>query len=68
MADLFPLPAKPPRAKPRVMAHVVDAGCDAVSFVCMRCGWESGWITWESAGVSDSEAFRRGIPCPECAV
>ena len=65
MNDLFPMPAKPPRAKPRIMAHVIDAGCscesDVAKFRCKVCGWESGWLN--IATISEG---KRGIPCEEC--
>lgn len=62
--DLGPEP-KTPRAKPRKLMHVIDAGPgidneDICKFRCRRCNYESGWITvkWSVA--------RRGIPCPKC--
>lgn len=62
--DLFP-GTKPPRAAPRVMAHVVDAGCSCETnlarFECKRCGWGSGWLS--VASISDG---KRGIPCQTC--
>lgn len=55
---------RPRRRKPRVMAHMVDAGHfpdgrKAAYFEC-RCGW-SEWLAIEA----DSEA-KRGHPCPKC--
>jgi len=65
IADLFPMPAKAPRAKPRVMAHVIDAGCscdtDLAKFKCKTCGWESSWLS-----VATISEGKRGIPCEEC--
>ena len=62
--DLFP-ETKVPRAKPRVMAHVFDAGCSCETnlarFECKRCGWQSEWLS--VASISDG---KRGIPCPTC--
>ena len=62
--DLFP-GTKPPRAAPRVMAHVFDAGCSCETnlarFECKRCGWQSEWQS--VASISDG---KRGIPCPTC--
>ncbi len=62
--DLFTGTAweKPPRQKPRVMAHVADAGVDSICFECPQCGWESGWIDYD---FSLTEA-KRGIPCENC--
>ncbi|QDP55350.1 MAG: hypothetical protein Tp176DCM1853251_34 [Prokaryotic dsDNA virus sp.] len=62
-AELF---TKPPRAKPRVMAKLIDAGeapdgQQVAKYQC-RCGWESGWI---NDSRPDSE-MRRGTPCPRC--
>lgn len=64
---LFDLPAAP-RAKPRKLMHVIDAGpgeCDAakydmVRFWCQRCGLETDWQE-----VLRTEA-KRGVPCPNC--
>lgn len=53
---------KPPRQRPRVMAHVTDAGVDAIEFECGKCGWNSGWLVND---FSISEA-KRGIPCERC--
>ena len=59
--DLFP-GTKPPRAKPRVMAHVFDAGCscenNVARFKCRRCSWQSEWMS--VASISDG---KRGIGC-----
>jgi hypothetical protein len=63
-AQLFPLIYKPRRAKPRVMAHVVDAGAEAARFACSRCGWDSDWLIQE---FTDTE-IRRGVPCERCNV
>lgn len=61
---LIDLP-KEPRAKPRKLMHVWDAGCghdkkDLVKFKCARCGTESDW---KLMLMSDA---KRGIPCPTC--
>jgi DNA-directed RNA polymerase subunit RPC12/RpoP len=61
---LFDMPPKP-RAKRRVLMHVVDAGpfndeADMVLFECFKCGHETDWMT-----MRPSEA-KRGIPCPNC--
>lgn len=53
---------KSPRARRRVIAHVDDAGVDAIKFKCSRCGWESGWLE-NDMSVTDG---RRGIPCGRC--
>lgn len=60
---------KNPRAKPRVMMHVVDAGpgCEieggphAVVLECGWCGHNTGWIT-----VQTITEGKRGKPCPVC--
>jgi hypothetical protein len=61
--DLFP---RPPRALPRKLMHVVDAGhCDngvLVHFRCKRCGHDAGWFT-----VANVTEGKRGIPCPRCS-
>ena len=53
---------KQPRASKRVMAHVYDAGVDAINFKCSRCDWESGWLK-NNMSVTDA---KRGIPCEQC--
>lgn len=53
---------KKSRAKPRVLAHVDDAGPDAICFVCSKCGWKSGWLI-NDMSISES---KRGIPCDRC--
>jgi len=53
---------KPPRKKPRVMAHVTDAGVDAILFECKKCGWNSSWLI-NDISISDA---KRGIPCERC--
>lgn len=61
--DLFPLPPKPPRAKPRVMMHWDDCGGqdDVMGhFFCKKCGHAPGWL------VCTYEELRRGMPCPKC--
>lgn len=59
--DLFP-ETKPPRKRPRTIAHMSDVGPDMVEFECRKCGWSSDWLpndfTW-------TEIFR-GIPCEVC--
>lgn len=54
-----------PRAKPRVMAHIVDAGCGGESligkFECKHCGWKSGWISFAT-----TTEGKRGVPCGRC--
>ncbi len=62
IADMFP-GTKPPRAKPRVMMHMIDAGYAAGQighFMCAKCGHDSDWVS-----ATDTE-LRRGIPCPVC--
>ena len=56
-----------PRAKARVMMHVVDAGhgCGGdgmyVEMECARCGSRSGWVK-----INNVTEGRRGAPCPKC--
>lgn len=52
---------KKPRAKPRVMAHVFDAGEDVAEFKCAQCGWLSGWLY-----VASITQGKRGVPCEQC--
>lgn len=54
-----------PRAAPRVMMHMTDAGefpdgKSAAVFVCRKCRRSSGWIYATHAEI------RRGIPCSDC--
>lgn len=58
--SLFDNPPKP-RAKPRVMMHVIDAGDGMAQFGCRKCGHETDWESVESVTVA-----KRGIPCPKC--
>lgn len=69
--DLFP-GTKPPRARPRVLMHVSDAGevshghaedlgKPMCQMTCLRCGAESDWLIFETV----TEA-KRGIPCESC--
>jgi len=58
--ELFP-DTKPPRAKPRKMAHIIDGGPDAVMFEC-SCGWNSDWA---HNNFTYTE-IKRGIPCERC--
>lgn len=71
MTDLFP-ETKPPRARPRVLMHVCDAGdCHSgraddlgkpmCRMACAKCGAETGWLIFETI----TEA-KRGIPCEAC--
>lgn len=56
---------KPPRQKPRILAHVSDAhegeGFPICRMTCAKCGWESEWLEFDTA----TEA-KRGIPCERC--
>ena len=54
---------KPPRQKPRVIAHMIDAGEGAL-FKCKKCGWESGWL-FAGENFTKSQVLR-GVPCEEC--
>lgn len=69
--DLFP-GTKPPRAKPRVLMHVCDAGQVShgpeddlgkplCQMRCSRCGAQSDWLVFDTV----TEA-KRGIPCDAC--
>lgn len=63
--DLFP-GTKPPRAKPRVLMHVSDAGDNddgrpICVMKCRSCGAETDWLVFETI----TEA-KRGIPCEAC--
>lgn len=62
--DFFPEP-KPARAKPRVMAHVCDAGCSCESeiarFECKACGWQAAWLN-----IASITEGKRGVPCEVC--
>ncbi len=67
MKTLFEIEPAPkrPRAKPRVLMHVIDAGPgidkkDMCRFGCIRCGHESEWLLCGTA-----EA-KRGLPCLVC--
>jgi len=64
---LFDVEPKP-RAKPRVLMHVIDAGdcgdCERgehdVRLRCNRCEHETDWIRLKTADA------KCGIPCPTC--
>lgn len=69
--DLFP-DTKLPRARPRTLMHVTDAGNvghgqeedlgkPLCRMRCTRCGAESDWLIFETV----TEA-KRGIPCEAC--
>jgi hypothetical protein len=69
--DLFP-GTKPPRAKPRVLMHVCDAGQvhtgqsedlgkPLCRMRCVRCGSESDWLVFDT--VTEAKC---GIPCEAC--
>lgn len=66
-ADLF-LQTKPPRKKPRVLMHVIDAGDGAefgtphcARFKCKTCKRETDW-----SGYGTITEIKRGIPCDNC--
>lgn len=68
-ATLFDVETKPrPRAKPRVLMHVVDAGdCGGcgehesdVRMKCRKCGRETDWTRMLVS------VAKRGVPCPCC--
>ena len=60
----------PPRRRPRVIMHVIDAGhADGIGagkhlvhFQCGKCGHDGGW--WVVGSVSEG---RKGAPCPVCS-
>jgi DNA-directed RNA polymerase subunit RPC12/RpoP len=55
---------KPPRNRPRVMMHVIDAGVmegNICIYKCKQCGRETDWLEYETVTQA-----RRGIPCPDC--
>lgn len=66
--DLFPQLLRP-RAKPRVLMHVCEAGDDSdysenkpvCRMRCPRCKTISDWLTFDNV----TEA-KRGIPCVPC--
>ena len=64
---LFPLDIIP-RAAPRKLMHMTDAGpgfngCDTMAcFECKRCGHKLDWV-----GATFTEC-RRGVPCEKCNV
>lgn len=53
---------KPPRKRPRVMAHVDDGGSELVHFTCRKCGWRSGWRPIDECPAN----LKRGIHCEDC--
>lgn len=69
---------KPPRAKPRKLMHVRDAGngpagSPIVQFQCRRCGYQSDWLPMRLSHTSNPKPgaltlteSKRGIPCPKC--
>lgn len=59
MPQLHLLPPKRPRAKPRVMADVIDGGNEAVRVVHAKCGFDQ-WIN------NPGDRFVRKWPCPKC--
>lgn len=63
---------KPPRARPRVMMKMTDAGNAGyrltgwktdrgANFECLKCGHDDGW----TFNLTITE-IRRGLPCPKC--
>lgn len=55
-----------PRAKPRKLMHVFDAGPaetggHMIRFHCARCDHETDWML-----VATVTEAKRGIPCPRC--
>lgn len=59
MSQLHLLPPKRPRAKPRVMVSVVDAGYQVLHAVCSRCGFDD-WLG------NPGDRVLRKVPCPKC--
>jgi DNA-directed RNA polymerase subunit RPC12/RpoP len=62
VADLFP---DAPRRAPIKRMHVADAGSEAISFECHRCGHKTGWLLWNQRELTVTQA-RRGVACPTC--
>ena len=67
--DMFP-GTKPPRAKPRVMMHLRDAGQSdgrgpVYEYECGRCGHNTGWIA-KPDGPRGGHLHHRVHPCPNC--
>lgn len=65
MTDLFGYVK--PRAKPRKLMQVVDAGMfpdgkPCIQFICPHCGHDTDWI-YDEWTLSEN---RRGQPCPDC--
>ena len=65
-ADLFPGPIHVtdkgnPRAQPRVLMHVCDAGDCIAQYRCAKCSAVSKWLPFSTI----TEA-KRGIPCETC--
>jgi DNA-directed RNA polymerase subunit RPC12/RpoP len=67
--ELFPI-AKKPRAKPRIMMHLIDAGDDGCGnqgalmvclFKCPKCNKESDWLP-----INTTTEGKKGVPCPKC--
>lgn len=59
MQTLRMFPPVRPRAKPRVMADVIDAGWQVIRIRCKRCEF-SDWIH------SKGHWVLRKFPCPKC--
>ena len=59
MTQLYLLPPTRPRAKPRVMANVIDAGFEVLHVVC-ECGFDA-WVD------NPGDKLIRKVACPECA-
>lgn len=51
-----------PRSVPKVLMHVIDAGCGTVCLECPKCKHE---VDVEDCKYSITE-FKKGIPCPKC--
>jgi hypothetical protein len=65
MAKQLVLFEPPPRARPRKLMRVWDAGndgtCNVVNFRCPHCGYNDGWTKFKGL-----TADKRGRPCPRC--
>lgn len=63
--DMFP-GTKPPRAKPRVMMTMFDAGVRGrYMYACPKCHYKTGWIQ-KPDGPRGGHLHHRVHPCPNC--
>ena len=62
--DVWPRPPRPPRAKPRVMMHLVDSGWEWAEYRCRKCGHEMEAEVED--GPRGGTSHYRTRPCPRC--